>query len=229
MSTSVERVVFSFSLYGDSPKYTHGTLANAEIIGKRFPDALMFIYTADSVPTDIQDKLRSLPHVRIIPVPSREGSLGMFDRFLAIDSSDCDVMFVRDADSRVHDRDAACIEDFLADKTKLMQIVRDHKYHQNRISGGIFGLRKSALIKPMTTFIAESKFYKPAYGSDLHFLESTFYRQPLLSQTQIYDRFDRFEPMSFHRPFRVPITNNLFIGQVHLFREDGTEYTEFEA
>ena len=224
-----ERVVFSFSLYGDKPKYTHGTIANAKIIGNRFPDALMFVYTAASVPADITAQLAAMPHVHVIPVPNRQGSMGMFDRFCAIDSSECDVMFERDADSRIHERDIACIEDFLANPDKQIQIIRDHFYHTNYIMGCSFALRKSALRKPMAALIAESKFYRTAYGCDQFFLESEFYKQPYLSKALIYDRYARFEPANQLTPFRVPITNNLFIGQVHLFREDGTEYTEFEA
>jgi hypothetical protein len=223
-------IVFSFSLYGASPKYTHGTLANARIIKERFPEALMYVYTAESVPTDIRDQLTAMPHVRVIPVPTREGSKGMFDRFLAIDASECDVMFIRDADSRIHDRDAACIEDFLADPSKMIQIVRDHKYHTSRIMGGIFGIRKEALAGvTMASLIAASRFYGTDYGCDQQFLQAEFYTHRFLEKAQIYDRYGRFESAAALTPFRIPIVDNLFVGQVHEFREDGAEYTFFDA
>jgi hypothetical protein len=224
---SGERVVFSFSLYGNDPKYTWGALANARIIATRFPQATMFVYTADSVPTDITDQLKALPHVRIIPVPTREGSAGMFDRYLAIDSSDCDVMFVRDADSRIHERDAACIEDFLGNPEKLMQLVRDHYYHRIRVCGGIFALRKAAMIEPMRKLLDYSKI-GTHYSADQQFLERTFYKR-LLPHAQIFDRYGYFEPAHMLSPFRVPITDNLFIGQVHHFLPDGSEYTKIPA
>lgn len=224
---SAERVVFSFSLYGNNPKYTWGALANARIIASRFPYAKMFIYAADSVPADITDQLKALPHVRVIPVPTRAGSAGMIDRYLAIDSSDCDVMFVRDADSRIHERDAACIEDFLGNPEKLMQLVRDHHYHRSRVSGGIFALRKAAMIEPMSKLISLANIGSH-YMADQQFLERTFYQQ-LLTNAQIFDRYSYFEPAHMLTPFRVPITDNLFIGQVHLFHPDGSEYTEFAA
>jgi hypothetical protein len=187
----------------------------------------MFVYTADSVPADITDQLKAMAHVRVIPVPTRAGSAGMFDRYLAIDSSDCDVMFVRDADSRIHERDAACIEDFLGHPEKLMQIVRDHRYHQSRVSGGIFALRKAAMIEPMSKLIGRTNIGSH-YMADQQFLERTFY-QRLLTNAQIFDRYSYFESAHMLSPFRVPITDNLFIGQVHLFRPDGSEYTEFAA
>lgn len=223
-------IVFSFSLYGSSPKYTHGALANARIIKERFPAALMYVYTADSVPTDIRDQLTAMSHVRVIPVPTREGSKGMFDRFLAIDASECDIMFIRDADSRIHARDAACIEDFLAEPSKMIQIVRDHKYHTSRIMGGMFGIRKEALAgATMAALISASRCYGTGYGCDQQFLQTEFYTHRFLEKAQIYDRYGRFEPAAALTPFRVPIIDNLFIGQVHEFREDGSEYTFFDA
>jgi hypothetical protein len=221
-------IVFSYSLFGDSPKYTHGTLANARIIGERFPDALMYVYTADSVPIDIRNKLTAMPHVRVIPVSNKEGTRGTLDRFLAIDASECDIMFVRDADSRIHDRDVACIEDFLADPTKMMQIVRDHKYHTSRIMACSFALRKGAMNVTMSSLIAASGVYGATYGCDQYFLVAKFYTKHYLEKAQIYDRYGKFEPAAMLTPFRVPIIDNLFVGQVHLFREDGSEYTEYD-
>jgi hypothetical protein len=221
-------IVFSFSLYGANPKYTHGALANARIIQTRFPDALMYVYAADSVPTDIKEQLAAMPHVRVKNVPTKEGSMGMFDRFLAIDEPECDIMFARDADSRIHERDAACVEDFVAASSKLIQIIRDHKYHRNKIMGGLFAIRKEAMTTPMASLIAASSLYRSNYICDQYFLETEFY-QKFLSKAQIFDRYNICEPSTVLTPFRVPITNHLFVGQVHLFREDGTEYTEFEA
>jgi hypothetical protein len=221
-------IVFSFSLYGANPKYTHGTLANAHIIKERFPDAKMYVYAAESVPADIKEQLKAMPHVRLIPVPSRKGSQGMFDRFIAIDDPDCDIMFIRDADSRIHERDIACIEDFIADPSKLIQIIRDHKWHSYRILGGTFAIRKEAMITSMTSLIAKASHYGTNYGCDQNFLVAEFYKK-YLDRAQIYDRYAQYEPPTTLTPFRVPIKDNLFVGQVHLYREDGTEYTEFDA
>jgi hypothetical protein len=221
-------IIFSYSLYGANPKYTHGALANARIIKERFPDAKMYVYAAESVPADIKEQLAAMAHVRLIPVPTREGSRGMFDRFLAIDDPECDIMFVRDADSRIHERDAACIEDFIADPSKLIQIIRDHKYHYYRIVGCAFAVRKEAMAQSMASLIAKTPHYGTNYGCDQNFLVAEFYKK-FLDRAQIYDRYSQFEPQGVLTPFCIPITDNLFVGQVHLFREDGTEYTEFDA
>lgn len=223
-------IVFSFSLYGSSPKYTHGALANAHIIKERFPEALMYVYTADSVPTDIRDQLTAMPHVRVIPVSNKEGTKGSFDRFLAIDASECDIMFSRDADSRIHARDAACIEDFIADSSKWVQIIRDHRCHTSRIMAGMFAIRKEALAGvTMGSLISASRFYGSWYGGDQQFLQDEFYTKPYLEKAQIFDRCGRYKLVEVLTPFRVPIVENMFIGQVYDFNEQGVEYAFCDA
>lgn len=208
-------IVFSFSLYGANPKYTRGMILNAEQLSRSFPTARVNVYAASTVPADIITTLTAMPNVRVILVPERPGCAGMFDRYRAIDDNDCEIMFARDADSRVHARDIACIEDFLADPTKLLHIIRDHRYHTDRIMGGTVALRKAAIAgQPM-----EDRFRgwidRTAYAMDQNFLIHEFYER-LKSVTLVHDRFG---PKNSETPvpFRVPITADLFVGQVHDF------------
>jgi hypothetical protein len=223
-------IYFSFSLYGTLPKYTRGMLANVEILQRRFPDACVAIFTADDVPCEIIETLHSYPQVTVIPTPRKVGCEGMLDRFLAIDLSDCDVMFVRDADSRVHERDAACVEDFLAAPDRLLHIIRDHRFHTHVILGGMWGIRKEGLIEPMSTSLErwKSSHDRAAYMADQYFVENTFYVR-LLSATMIHDRYTQYEPDEKKSPFRVPIVEEMFVGQVHDYEEDGREKVIFKA
>ncbi len=221
-------IIFSFSLYGTSPKYTRGMICNAQQLAISFPAARVNVYIASDVPSNVSEVLAAMPNVRIIPVPRRPGSAVMFDRYRAIDDNDCDIMFVRDADSRVHARDIACIEDFLAAPDKLLHIIRDHKYHTCKIMGGTVGMRKAAIgIKPMAERIL-SWIGREQYMMDQNFLISEFYTA-LKHVTMIHDRYGHFAASEILIPFRAPILDNLFVGQVHDFREDGSEYTQFEA
>jgi hypothetical protein len=52
-----------------------------------------------------------------------------------------DLGFVRDADSRINERDRWCISEFLK-SDKLYHIIRDHYWHKEVIMGGIFGWKK---------------------------------------------------------------------------------------
>jgi hypothetical protein len=147
---SHEQVFFSFSLYGSNKKYTEGMIVNARQISERFPTAITQIYIADDVPADIVARLLSVSNVRLIHVQRAVDQQNTFNRFLAIDDPDCDIMFSRDADSRIHDRDAACIEDFIA-SDKILHIIRDHPYHGTRIMAGMWGIRKSAFTQPSSS------------------------------------------------------------------------------
>lgn len=214
-------VVFSFCLYGDQPTYTHGMLANARMLNTRFPEARVQIYIADDVPPMIRAELAAQPNVRLVLVPRRPASGNMMDRFRAIDDEDCEVMFVRDADSRVHARDAACIEDFLASPTHKLHIIRDHKYHTEPIMGGLWGFRKQAapLTPPIERWLSSGN---TAYMSDQYFLRQFIY--PVYCKDAIiHDRYHRFEPPERHTPFRVPIEGRLFVGQTHKISETGEE------
>lgn len=223
-------ILFSYCLYGDNPKYTRGMVINAQQIQKRFPAAIVQIYIASDVPQTLKKELETYSNVRLIHTERRPGIGGMFDRFTAIDCSDCDIMFVRDADSRIHERDAACIEDFIAATDKQLHIIRDHYHHKDRIMGGAWGIRRGALHLPISILIEHwrSKHSTVHYIADQEFLRSYIY--PLLAnKALIQDRYGYYKHEEELTPFRIPIENNLFVGQVHVFDASGNEYTEFNA
>ena len=219
---------FTFSLYGENKIYTEGMIRNASILAKQFPSCRIQIYIADDVPVSARTKLSENPSVKLIEVQRKNDIRNMFDRFECIDDPDCTVMIVRDADSRVHARDISCIEDFLA-SDKLLHIIRDHRAHRTPILGGLWGIRKSGLDEPMINKIqkwtsGKTKFSK---GTDQFFLRDIIY--PLLkSKAMIHDRYSFYETPDMLSPFRVPIQDKLFCGQVHCFTNDGEEYTVWD-
>jgi hypothetical protein len=224
-----DSVVFSFSLFGSQPKYTEGMIINAAQISGRFPGARIFIYIADDVPAVIAKRLSVYPTVRLIRVSRVENTQNTFNRFLAIDDTDCHIMLSRDADSRIHERDAACIDDFIA-SDKLLHIIRDHPYHGTRIMAGMWGIRKRALTQPMHNLIQQWMTHAngdTGYGCDQRFLEHVIY-PALIRNAMIHDDRHFFNEQAYY-PFRVPIQDRLFVGQVHLFNEKGDEYTQFDA
>ena len=204
--------------------YTKGMIENAKILGIRFPDARIQIYTADDVPNDIVCQLSEIPQVRIVRVPRKKGILNMFDRFTAIDDPDCSLMFVRDADSRPHARDLACIEDFIH-SDKMLHIIRDHYWHGFiHIPGGLWGIRKGALNEPVSVKIKRWIRRIPVKNDDQIFLKYEIY--PLLkTRAMIHDRTDRIKDSNM--PFRVAIADKMFCGQVYRF-VDSKEIPEFD-
>ena len=213
--------VFSFSLYGDNSRYTVGMIKNAEHIPRRFPGAEVWIYIADDVPTQIRDTLQSLPAVRLIDVPTHPGAFNMFFRFHAIDDMDSGIMFVRDADSRVHERDAACIEDFLVDETKQLHIVRDHRYHTQPIMGGLWGMRKDTSFR-ISDEQQRQGITRAIYCEDQYFLHKSVYPRYIHS-VMIHDDHHHIDPSIPRTSFRVPIVDHQFAGQAYTINEDGSD------
>jgi len=218
----------SFSLYGNDPMYTRGMIINANTIIQRFPFFRTQIYIADDVPQETITTLENIPSVRLISVNRKAGIENMFDRFKAIDEPECSLMLVRDADSRIHDRDASCIDDFLS-SNKDLHIIRDHPFHNVPILGGLWGIRKTALSNTILSMIETWIYIKNVKdfpkGIDQDFLSEVIY--PLfLSSAIIHDRCGFFEPGESQTSFRKPLVDRLFCGQVHCFNENGEEYAK---
>jgi len=211
-------------------------IENANILSRHFPNARVQIYIADDVPNEIIGRLLEIPQVRIVRGPRKKGILNMFDRFTAIDDPDCTLMFVRDADSRPHARDLACMEDFIQ-SDKLLHIIRDHYWHRIiHIPGGLWGIRKIALnermsvkidrwLKSKRTLIPTNS--QTVKNDDQLFLKKAIY--PVLkSRAMIHDRSGSLDPATALTPFRVDIADRMFCGQVYRFDASGCEFPEFD-
>lgn len=218
-------VVFSFSLYGSGRKFTLGMMKNVECIAQRFPDAKVWIYCADDVPRHVVYSLEEKPNVKIINVSRKPHSGNMKDRFLAVDEEDADIVFVRDADSRVYDRDASCIEDFI-NSNKMFHVIRDHSWgHWHKIMGGMWGMRKGALGSLTMEDLIEEwmlKTEKFGYEADQEFLEREIYPR-CCKNMMVHDEVNKIEPDSMKVPFRVPMMNDDFVGQAYDFDDAGNE------
>ena len=94
----------------------------------------------------------------------------------------------------------------------------------------MWGIRKKGLVQSMQTLIQKWMTHAnqdTVYSCDQRFLKSIIY-PAFVNNAMIHDRLRTFnEPV--YQPFRVPIKNRLFVGQVHLFNDTGEEYTEFSA
>jgi hypothetical protein len=134
--------VFSFCLYGqENPKYHDGLIENLEIIRRHFPSWKAFVYVGADITEQRIQSILAYPQV-ILRKTGKLGQSNMIDRFFAIDEGGVDVMFVRDADSRIHWKDRWAIESFL--KTSyVFHIIRDHKEHTAPVMGGLWGIRKT--------------------------------------------------------------------------------------
>lgn len=217
--------VFSFSLFGSKKMYWKGLYANIVSIQTQFPDWWTYIWVDTTVPEEVLLYLSTQPNVKLIPT-NETGLINMSYRFFSIDDPEVEVMCVRDADSRIYERDIACIHDFVGSE-KLFHIIRDHPNHHHTIMGGMWGIKKDLLTGSIQTQFELWRKSNTAseFWNDMDFLRSLFYPH-VLPYTMIHDELQTFEPTEWKTPFRVPLEENKmnFIGQIYVFDEHDREY-----
>ncbi len=207
--------IISFSLWGDNPKYTTGAVENIKLQKKYYPGWVCRFYIHDSVPSHIYDRLKN-DGAELVEKTGDLGSKmdqpGMFWRFEVLKDKDVERFIIRDADSRLSQREINCVNDWIESK-KSFHIIRDHQQHGTKIMGGMWGAAKDFinmidyddLIKQFSILD-----YKNMYATDQEFLARMIY--PLLKDdVLIHDDWDRYEEGTRKIPHIR--NNNEYIGQ----------------
>jgi hypothetical protein len=137
------RTCFSYCLYGKfNPKYYIGLQNNIKFIQSRFPKALIHIWLGSDVEESYLKDI-SLNNITIKKLDITGHEL-MTHRFLSIDEPNVDIMFSRDADSMISEREIEFINSFISSPF-LLHTIRDHCGHFVPIMGGLFGIKKKLL------------------------------------------------------------------------------------
>ena len=100
----------------------------------------------------------------MVDLTNRDGAINALLRYLPLNHAD--VGFVRDADSRITERDRWCIDQFLK-SDKSYHSIRDHYWHRSKLMAGTFGWKK-----PMTIMFPSCPV---EYGFDEKFLAEYVY------------------------------------------------------
>lgn len=218
---------FSFCLYGDNKKYCQGLTENLKLIAQYYPEFEVHIVTGNDVPTSYLETYQRYPQVRLHSSAKTGGSL-MSERFLLVDHPEFEVCFVRDADSRINERDRWCINAFLQSEA-LVHIIRDHPYHARRIMGGMWGLKKGVLDITLRTlyeaWVQTRKVNLDVYQSDQDFLEECVYPR-IRDRALIHTNYHRY-PDETINPITYPSDGTNFVGNVVDFHPDDSEYFVF--
>ena len=153
------RKVIVMSLFGKDLKYWWGAIRNAQLAPIFFPEWKLRIYvpyeddeTARlkwTVPPRVLNKLKQLgaelAYVKTKSIPP------FFWRYLVVDDSGVDYFIVRNADSRLSERDASVVNNWLQRQTSneslnALHCIRDHPNHTNMsIVEGLWGGRRASL------------------------------------------------------------------------------------
>lgn len=203
----MEKVV-SFCIFGNDRKYTEGLLENLKIIKKELPEFVTWIYVGSDVGTEHIEEYKKY-NIKLI-YPEEQGMKLTVYRIFPIDNENVEIVFVRNVDSRINDRDLWCMNQFIK-SDKLFHIIRDNILHkQRRICGGLFGIKKRAInIK-----LEEEYNNDGIYDSDGFFLEQFIY--PLIKNNiLIHSDIIAFNDENY--PIYIDVKNNgyNFVGNVY--------------
>lgn len=168
----------SFCLYGDKEMYTIGIEHNLPKYIKEYPEITPIVYVRKDVAKSHIDKIKELGGIAIRCVYIWDW-LMMFTRFYPVENPSCKLYMSRDLDSRYSDREKQAISQWLNESTKILHIIRDHKWHSIEILGGLWGFRNSSIedirflaYKWCLHFIRLGR--NPQKGPDQHFLKHLY-------------------------------------------------------
>lgn len=201
--------LITFSLWGNDPKYCAGAVENARLAQKFYPGWTCRFYLGRSVPTSTYTALLEEPNVRGVNMHVEGDWRGMFWRFQPACESDVDVFITRDCDSRLSEREAAAVEDWLK-SPQLIHAMRDHPYHSVPILGGMWGAKKHAIVDMaalMNVWIQEDR-----WQTDQEFL-TTMVWPTHKHKVLAHDNWRRF-PGCVTRAFPTTRTNAEFVGAI---------------
>lgn len=201
--------VISFSLWGDQPRYTVGAVRNAELTPVFYPGWTARFYAGLSVPAEIVQRLLACG-AEVVHMNEVGDWRGMFWRFAAASDTTVDVMISRDCDSRLSEREAAAVNEWLHSEAPF-HIMRDHPAHRIPIPGGMWGVR-APLLRNMAGIISEYNLVD-AWQVDQVFLRRIVY--PVVRDVAlIHDEFYEGQP------FPVPRRGLEFVGEVFDEQDD---------
>lgn len=122
----------------------------------------MVVYCDPAVPVETRNSLQSLG----VDLRLTEGC-SMFHRFLINDDLKVEHYLVRDADSRLNQREAKAVAEWIESGLGF-HVIRDHPHHWQPIQGGLWG-GTTGKIK-IASLIGGFSFEQRAYGADMRFL-----------------------------------------------------------
>ena len=128
--------IIVFALYGNNPIYTEGAIENLKQQPEFYPEWECRFYVDESVPADVISKLRE--NSEVIMMPRADGATGMWWRLEPFKDTTLERFIVRDVDSRLSNKEVAAVKEWI-ESGKEFHIMRDHRFHQQYIMGGMFG------------------------------------------------------------------------------------------
>jgi hypothetical protein len=204
----MNKKLITFSLWGDNPKYTIGAINNAILAEEIYPEWICRLYTGQSVPKDIIEKLKTFKNVEIVEMNEIGNWSGMFWRFYPASEDDVIIMISRDCDSRLSYREKCAVDEWI-NSDKGFHIMRDHPWHGTEILGGMWGVKKGVLpeMRKLIDEFVKGEFWQV----DQNFLARIIY--PMVKNNSIiHDEYHNIDLDK--KPFPTERINKEFVGDV---------------
>lgn len=142
--------IISYSLWGETPIYIKGAIANARDAATYYPDWIPRFYIHNKVSYEIISEIEDLGAETIIMdlniktenYSKQEINPGWFWRFEILKDPEVERFIVRDTDSRLSNRERNCVKDW-EKSGKDVHIIRDHPHHGVRMLAGTWGATRN--------------------------------------------------------------------------------------
>lgn len=159
--------IVSMSVWGTNKRYIQGAIEQIKLIKKWYPGFEIRIYV------DVLNRFDNFSKDAKI-IQANVNTYGMFWRFEPLFESDNNVVIVRDADSRITQREFMAVKEWL-DSDKKFHVFRDHDAHYEfPIIGCAFGL-KGKLDNSLKEIMLEYSRSHQYYCSDQYYLRDYVY------------------------------------------------------
>ena len=116
--------IVSFSLWGDIPMYNAGAVSNAKLLPLIYPGWDMIVYYDNTVPANTISELKTL-NVTLCNMTEKNISPA-FWRYYIIDNKDYNYCIFRDCDSRVSEREAKLVNEWIQSK-KILHVIKQRE------------------------------------------------------------------------------------------------------
>lgn len=217
------RTVITFSIYGNVEKYIGGLLKNCMKINKIYPIFWIYVYVGNDVDMgELTKKLNGIANLEYIQT-GVSGHENASHRFFGIDRPEVGIMFSRDADSEINERDQYCIQRFIQSKF-LFQIIRDHPQHGTEILAGMWGIKKGLLTQRIQDMfhVFKNRHSSFVFGDDQLFLTNVIYPRVNMYTLAFDSGFAYPDAKKEHIPLPIHIDengNSHFIGSpIYLYK-----------
>ena len=167
--------IISFSLWGDTEIYNYGIVENALVAKERLPEFKIYVYYNNTILPKILNILKNLDNVVLILInDTNKSAKNMLWRFKPTFYSNS-IVFVRDCDSLINERDIFVIKHFINSKFDICS-VKDSIHHiKYALLGGGWGCKNGILKKYANYFYKSSKNKLDIRGTDQDLLIQIYY------------------------------------------------------